>query len=346
MLKRLAIALTVMLALMVGLDSRHRTVLSNALTDNDVMVLSETTDAETQELQELETKKDGGNRLVKVVKFPFKAVARLFGGGKKNENKLERISKKDAKKFESTGVTRIEDARTPPATETAANTTDSTNVDSLDAAEVKKAQALEHLQRGRELFNAKDINGAINSLSMATSLDRQLWDAHNLLGIAYEIKGLRAKALESLYTALKGDNDKPEHLNDFGYILMNNGEYSRAVKFLKRAVKAQPHEQRFLNNLGMALVQIGKFDEAYKHFEKAMGEFDGRMNIATRLVRLGYDKEAIKHLERCRAIQPNNLEVLYPLTVLYGRAGRTTEAEETNKHLLTLKTTATTTSQQ
>jgi len=123
---------------------------------------------------------------------------------------------------------------------------------------------------------------------------------------------------------------------------MKNGDYSRAAKFLKRAVKAQPADQRFLNNLGMALVQLGKFDDAYQYFEKAMGEFEGRMNIATRLVRLGHDKEAIKHLERCRVIQPNNLDVLYPLSVLYARNGRPLEAEETNKTLLTLKTTATT----
>jgi Flp pilus assembly protein TadD len=338
MFRRLAIALIVMLALIIGLDSRHHPVLSSVLSDSEIMVLSQTTDnADTQELQ---TKKDDGNRFVKVVTFPFRAVGKLFGGGKKNEIKMERLSQKDAKKFEAAALTRVVDARTVPTAEPQATTPEAINA--ADSEELKKAQARQHLQRGRELFNAKDVNGAINSLSMATSLDRELWDAHNLLGIAYEVKGLRMKALESLETALKGDNDKPEHLNDYGYILMKNGDYSRAAKFLKRAVKAQPADQRFLNNLGMALVQLGKFDDAYQYFEKAMGEFEGRMNIATRLVRLGHDKEAIKHLERCRVIQPNNLDVLYPLSVLYARNGRPLEAEETNKTLLTLKTTATT----
>lgn len=344
MFKRLGVALFVILALVVGLDSRHRTVLSSVLNEDEIMVLSQTTDPDAQDTQEPQTKKDGGNRFVKVVTYPFKAVGRLFGAGK-DDNKSERISKKDMKKFETAGVVRIIDARTAPVTPPAEITTDAIQSDSPNPVELKKAQAREHLQRGRELFNAQDINGAINSLSMATSLDRELWDAHNLLGIAYEIKGLRGKALESLEAALKGDNDKPEHLNDFGYILMKNGEYSRAAKYLKRAVKAQPGDQRFLNNLGMALVQLGKFDEAYKHFEKAMGEFGGHMNIATRLVRLGHDKEAIKHLERCREIQPTNLDVLYPLTVLYARNGRPQEAEETNKTLLSLKTTATTSQQ-
>ena len=346
MFKRLAVALAIMLALMVALDSQHRIVLSNVLNESEVMVLSESTEGETTEgePQQLETKKKGGNGFVKVVTFPFKAVGRLFGaGGKKDNTKLERMSAKDAKKFESVGLTRVIDARTAPNTEPGATTTDATNdavLNSLDPAETRKAQARQHLQRGRELFNAKDINGAINSLSSATSLDRELWDAHNLLGIAYEIKGLRSKALESLSAALKGDNDRPEHLNDFGYILMNNGEYSRAVKYLKRAVKASPGDQRFLNNLGMALVHVGKFDEAYKQFEKAMGEFDGRMNMATRLVRMGHDKQAIEHLEKCRILQPNNQNVLYPLTVLYTRNGRPEDAEDANKALLSSRATA------
>lgn len=345
MFKRLAVALAVMLALMVALDSQHRIVLSNVLSDSEVMVLSETTEGEPQ--QRLETKKKDGNGFVKVVTFPFRAVGRLFGAGrKKDDTKLEKMSKKDAKRFESVGLTRVVDARTAPTTDPAATTIDPTNptdiafLNSLDAKEAKKAQARAQLERGREQFNAKDINGAINSLSNAASLDPELWDAHNLLGIAYEIKGLRSKALDSLEAALKGNNDKPEHLNDFGYILMGNGEYSRAVKFLKRAVKARPNDQRFLNNLGMALVQVGKFDDAYEYFAKAMGEFDGRMNMATRLVRLGHDKEAIKHLEQCRILQPNNQDVLYPLTVLYTRNGRPVDAEDANKALLATRATA------
>ena len=72
-------------------------------------------------------------------------------------------------------MTRVVDARTVPTTEPAATTTDADDnesLNSLDPDELKKAQAREQLQRGRELFNAKDVNGAINSLSMAASLDR------------------------------------------------------------------------------------------------------------------------------------------------------------------------------
>lgn len=346
MLKRIAVVLVLTLTLVLGFAPRRQSVFSNVLSEAEIATINAT--AVTDETQ---VKEGGGNRFVKVLTAPFKAIGRLFGrGGKKDDNKLHRLSEKDVKKFETSKTTKIVDARTPAVITPTVDPNNTTATASLEsdasALELNQALAREHLQRGRELFSQNDVNGAINSLSMAVSLDKKLWDAHNLLGIAYEMKGLRSKALESLETALKADKDQPEHLNDFGYILVKNGEYSRAVKYLKRAVKAQPDNQRFNNNLGMALVQVGKIDEAYKAFEKAMGEFDGRMNIATRLLRLGYDKEAIKHLEKCRAMQPNSLDILYRLSVLYARNGQTAEAEEANKAFLSLKATAAAAGQQ
>jgi len=55
--------------------------------------------------------KKGGNKIVKVIAAPFKAFGRLFGRGGDDENKIHRMTEKDAEKFASVGVTRIDDAR-------------------------------------------------------------------------------------------------------------------------------------------------------------------------------------------------------------------------------------------
>src|SRR5215213_3514802 len=57
-------------------------------------------------------KKKGGNKVVKVLAAPFKMFGRLFGGD--DTNKVHRMTDKDADRFESVGVTRIEDARNQP----------------------------------------------------------------------------------------------------------------------------------------------------------------------------------------------------------------------------------------
>src|SRR5205085_11660722 len=56
--------------------------------------------------------KKGRNKVVRVLAAPFKAFGRLFGH--KDANKIERMTEKDAERFASVGVTRVEDATTPP----------------------------------------------------------------------------------------------------------------------------------------------------------------------------------------------------------------------------------------
>jgi Flp pilus assembly protein TadD len=278
---------------------------------------------------------------VKVVTFPFKAVGRLFGfGGKKDNNQFHKLSEKDVKKFETAKVTRVTDARTITAAPTSEGTAPAAaEIDSTSKLSSDQALARVYLEDGRKAFNGGDMNGAITALTRATSLDKKLYAAHHLIGIAYETKGMRRLALESLQASLKGDNDQAEHLNDYGYLLIKNGDYQDAIKYLKRAVKAKPDE-RFFNNLALAQVYTGKFDDAYKSFERAAGEFQAHLNMASRLQRLNLDEKAIPHLEKARELQPESAAVLTDLVALYQRTGKSAEAEEANKALITLRTTA------
>ena len=341
MLKRLAVVLCIA-ALIVVVSEPRSTVHSTVMTEAEMALVNESADND-----DIQSGKKGGNGFVKVVTFPFRAVGRLFGfGGKKDPNKLERLTEKDVKKFETAKVTKITDARTPTAAPTSDGAApEPAATDSTSSLNPDQALARIYLADGRKAFNNNDVNGAIGNLTHAVSLDPKLYDAHNLLGISYEMKGLRKLALESLEASLKGDKDQPEHLNDYGYLLMKNGDYEKAIKFLKRAVKAKPDE-RFLNNLALAQVEAGKFDDAYKNFERAVGEFQGRLNIAIRLKRLGWDKKAIEHLEKARALKPESMAVLADLVVLYQRTGRTEDAAEANKTLITLRTTADASKQQ
>ena len=73
--------------------------------DPDAIVLEDS----GSEAGEVQPVKKGGNKIVKVFTAPFKAFGRLFGG--KDENKLQRMTEKDAERFATVGVTKIEDAR-------------------------------------------------------------------------------------------------------------------------------------------------------------------------------------------------------------------------------------------
>jgi Flp pilus assembly protein TadD len=254
-------------------------------------------------------KKKGGNKVVKVLAAPFKAFGRLFGGGD-DQNKVHRMTEKDAERFESAGVTRIEDARNPKASK----------------RDTSSASAREHLDAGREYLLEERYSEAISELSLATSLDPKLSEAHNLLGVAYDKKGFGDRAKESFERAVKLEEDA-DTLNNLGFSLYQNGNYRAAVDRLKRAAKLAPTDERILNNLGLAYCRLGKIDEAYKAFTRATGPLTGNLNTAKMLERFGREDDAIRYYEAAREIEPANPIALRRLADLYQRVGRVTESD-------------------
>ena len=335
MLKHSLIVLSLALVLLVALEPLQ-SVQGVVITDVELSMLNSSPAPPAPNL----SGENRGNAFVRALKAPFKAIGRLFGRGRKDDNSLHRLSEKDVKKFESTGVTRVVDAQSVPGNSTDPTTSIPTLGTIGDAEDARKAQALEQLERGRQLLNSGNVNEAIAALSLATSFDPKLKDAYNLLGVAYGNKGLPNLALDSFKKSVEGDNDDPEHLSNLGYFLYQNGEYEDATKYLKKAVKLAPDSQRFWNNLGLVQAQRGKFDDAYKSFARALGEFDGRLNIATRLERLGQDKEAIKHLEKAQELRPASQDALSRLIALYERNGKNDKALQARIELVGLRTTA------
>ena len=270
-----------------------------------------------------------GNGFARALGAPFRALGRLFGGGdKKNaQSASRRISDKEAAKFESAKITRVTDARielSDPASPTV-----STNAGS-DV----------HLQRGRELLTAGNVNDAITELTAAQAVEPKSAEIQNLLGVAYGSKGMNERALKAFEAAVRADKNNPQYLNNYGFILLQSGKFEAAAKQLKRASKLSPSDARIRNNLAIAQCQLGKFDEAYQSFVQAVGEFDGRVNMAAQLLSQGMGQEAIKHLEVAHALRPNSTEVLTRLAGLYNMTGRVSDAAIARKQLLALQTSA------
>lgn len=264
--------------------------------------------------------KKGGNKVVKVLAAPFKALGRLFGRG--DDHKLRRMTEKDAERFESVGVERVEDVRNPSPAKVNA-----------------MASAKEHLASGRSYLLDGRINEAIAELSTAASLDPKLNEAHNLLGVAYDKKGLVDRARDSYERAVKVEPEDAETLNNLGFSLYQNGNYRAAVDRLKRAVKLEPTNERILNNLGLALCRLGKFQDAYKHFARAAGPLTGNLNTARMLERFGREDDAILYYEDARRIDPNSSFALRRLADLYMRVGKPVQAEAARNALAGIPTT-------
>jgi Tfp pilus assembly protein PilF len=234
------------------------------------------------------------------------------------DRKIERMTEKDAEKFASVGVSRVDDART------------------VDAKKLVSTTAKEHLEAGREYLMNGRINEAVAELSTAASLDPKLSEAHNLLGVAYDQKGLAERAQDSYKRAIQVEPEDPETLNNLGFSFYQNGNYRAAVDRLKRAARLAPTDERILNNLGLALCRLGKFDEAYKSFARATGPLTGNINMARMLERFGREDDAIKYYEAARQLDPNNTFALRRLADLYDRVGKPVESQSVRAALSSL----------
>ena len=269
-----------------------------------------------------EPKKEGKGFMY-ALSAPFRAIGRLFDGGKKKDQQPKRVSDKTAAKFESTPVMRV------------------TNNDSAAPTAIPRSEwdpFQVRLSKGRQLLSAGDANGAIAELSLATSINPKSAEAYKLLGLACARQLLNDRALKAFEAAVKIDEHNADNLNNFGYMLYKTGDYERATKYLKRASKIEPKNARVWNNLAVVQCQRGKFDEAYVSFVNAVGEFGAHLNVAIQLQRFGFAKDAIAHLERAHAIKPTSSEVLTKLVTLYDMTGRPDDAETARRSLAGLKT--------
>jgi Flp pilus assembly protein TadD len=305
MLKRTVIVIALIIALVIALEPL-RSAYGIAMTEAEVAML----DA-SEAMRESNDQEKRGNAFVRVIKAPFKVIGRIFGrGGKKDDNKLHRLSEKDVKKFETAQVTRIVDATSAPTAQPSdANLT-----------------AAEHLELGRSWLNGSNLNEAIGELSLATSMDPKLAEGFNLLGIAYHRKGLVELARKAFEASLKLDKKNAQTLNNLGYLFYTQNEYEKALDRLKKAAQLAPDDARILNNLALTQSLLGKFDEAFKNFVRAGGELDGRLNIANRLEIAGRSEEALKHYEAARAVaaaeqkaNPNSLVITVSMEINNGR---------------------------
>ena len=339
MLKRTLIMLSMAIAIVVALQPL-RTVHGIVMTDAERLMVASADSAGSND-----QKLQNGNGLVRALTSPFKALGRLFGKGKKS-NKLERISEKDSKKFESVPASQVVRTAAPSEiTTTRPTVSESAGLRNPTPAESLEIIAADHLEKGRALLNTHDLNGAIAELSRALSANPKLSEASSLLGVAYWRKGLRDRAEQSFENAVRLDKDNAQNLNNLGFLLYENGDFEKATKYLKRAAKLSPEDARIWNNLGLAQSERGKFDDAYESFARAQGEYKGHLNVAARLERSGCAKKAIKHLEKAVALQPNSPDVLVKLIELYDNNGNEKQALSARNSLETLRAVAKTAAQ-
>jgi Tfp pilus assembly protein PilF len=318
--------------------------------------------------------KKSGNAFVRALAAPFRALARLFGGGKKDSSPSDAAKAKQQEPSKTNVAARTASANSPaavtpttlppmgvsaaspasPSQTTAATVTTPAAPPAVTIAREAKTSApftplvvgVPHdpISQGRALINEGLIESAISELSVAAATGVNLLEANNLLGLAYDHRGQHKEAQGFYERALTVAPNDAHVINNLGYSLYLDDRPQEALAKLKLAARLDPSSREIFNNLGFVSGKLGKFDDAFRNFARAGGELYARYQTGALLEAAGRDRDAIKHYEVARRIDPTSTDVLRRLINLYNRTGQRDKAEAAERSLDQPKSKSTSTS--
>jgi hypothetical protein len=312
--------------------------------------------------------KKGGNAFVRALAAPFRALARLFGGGRKDSRPADAAKAKQepTKTNVATNLSAVA-ARTPPTSANSPAAVTPTTLPPLGASPASPAQTTaatvttpaeppvvtgtrdpkasapftplvvgvshDPISQGRALINEGLIESAISELSVAAATGVNLLEANNLLGLAYDHRGQHKEA-QGFYERALGVAPNDAHvINNLGYSLYLDDRPREALAKLKLAARLDPSSREIFNNLGFVCGKLAKYDDAFRNFARAGGELYARYQTGALLEAAGRDRDAIKHYEAARRIDPASTDVLRRLINLYNRTGQRDKAEAAERAL-------------
>ncbi len=334
---------------------------------SDVVAEVASTDRKTDEADQPK-RKEGG--FARAILAPFRALARLFGGGKKSAKQEARKKdvktpgavaapavvvaetsepqeKKDKQEQQPVDVgAEVGRAAAPPTDyvpQPAAMPAESTPI--VRPAEARPAPQPEMwvpviegiskdpLSQGRALLQHGYLSEAVSELTIAAAFADNLVEANNLLGLAYDRMGRHRAAIEAYERALSVAPNDAVVLANLGNSYYLEANYVEALKRLKKAARLSPATPVIHNNLGIVQARIGRYDDAFKSFARAGGDYDAHVKLADILETAKREKDAAKHYEAALRLQPGTNALLERLVAIYERTGRRDKADTARRAL-------------
>ncbi len=165
------------------------------------------------------------------------------------------------------------------------------------------------LAKGIEYLDANNFEFAIDALSQAVELDKDLADAHFQLGVAYSLKeSEEEKTVTEEEPAEEETTKKPAKEKDKK--LDSEIAFENAIKAYKKIIAKDSKDHAAYFNLGRAYLKIFDDTEARKALERAVKLNDEDTNYRTELgavlIRLAQYPEAIKQLNKAIELDESN----------------------------------------
>ena len=170
-------------------------------------------------------------------------------------------------------------------------------------------EAVTLYNRGRDLYNAGDIQGALSCFEQAIEIQPNYYLAYYNRGIALKNMGRYEEAIADYNKAIEIQPNDPDAYNGRGNALKEMGRYEEAIADYNKAIEIQPKYHYAYNGRGIALKEMGRYEEAIADYNKAL-EIQPNYHLAyynrgIALKEMGRYEEAIADLNKALEIQPN-----------------------------------------
>jgi tetratricopeptide (TPR) repeat protein len=146
---------------------------------------------------------------------------------------------------------------------------------------------------GLALLSLEDYDGAIKALRHALTLNPNLTDVHNNLGVVYSQTGEKEKAYQEFTLVVRDPSfptpEKP--LYNLGELYLHDSNLELALMHFRRAVEKNPNFAMGYRGLGKVHVSLGEYEEAIEDFEKAIELLPTEVESLYELARI-YDSQS------------------------------------------------------
>ncbi len=162
---------------------------------------------------------------------------------------------------------------------------------------------------------------AANYFKKAIAINPQEPSLHYNLARALSAYGRHLEALQYHEKTIRLANDNEQAWVNYGISLAALGRIQDAVKMFESAVELHPAYEEALANLGESYRLLGDYPQAKSYFARAI-EAGGQLSLSwlgsARIdVALTDHKQAIESYLHCLQIDPENIECLLELALLY-----------------------------
>lgn len=151
---------------------------------------------------------------------------------------------------------------------------------------------------------------AVDRVSKAIALEKNVPDFHRTLGLALQALGRFSEAVENYQAVLRLSPGNASIYNDLGAAQQALGKLEEAAASYREALRLSPEYAKAHNNLGTALQMQGKFDEAAASYRQALAlqpdYANALVNLGSVFLEEGRLPEAIRCFEQALALKPND----------------------------------------